>query len=75
MATGEDVKLAIRLLYEADGQAAVSDVELLTAELGGVEYDSRVDDPQVERTVEAIFLGRIGGLGNLRAYLNCISIR
>lgn len=65
-------ELAMSLLYRFNGIVTPTDVETLADDLANVEYEPRLDGPFVARTTEAIFLRRIGGLGNLGSYMECI---
>lgn len=66
-------ELAIELLKRA--QLPLTDnVRILAADLATVHYEPAIDRGYTDGTsTEQLFLSRLGGIGNLRRYLKCIT--
>ena len=65
--------LAIDLLNEAHIPAIEPDITILADDLAKVHYEPRIDGAYASnRTVRELFLSRLGGVGALSRYLQCI---
>ena len=65
--------LAIDLLNEAHILAIEPDITILADDLAKVHYEPRIDGAYASnRTVRELFLSRLGGIGALSRYLQCI---
>ena len=66
-------ELAIKLLKLAHLPLA-DNADLLAADLATVVWDERLDR-YVAHDTETVFVHRLGGLGNLARYMNCLCIQ